>query len=512
MTVRVVTAAQAAARDAAAIAAGIASRTLMRRAGEAAAQVLVARLGDRLERGVAIYAGPGNNGGDAWIVARQLAARGTPVRVRQVGEPRTDDARVAREGALSATGAEAPTGSESLVVDGLLGTGARGEPTGAIAAAVDEITAARTRGAAVVALDVPTGLDASSGACGRAIAADLTIAFGTIKRGHLVARGRCGAIVVVDIGLGPFVDLDDGAPSLIDHAWVASHVPPIEAESHKGVRRRVAVVGGGRGMAGAVVLAARAAMRSGVGMVRAIVETPSLTAVQSAAVEATASTWPMSEAELESQIAEYAHAVLVGPGLGRGADARHLVDRLLEIWKGPVVLDADALNLFANDLPRLAAVLSGRPALLTPHMNEMARLVGGTPDEVAAARFDVGRDLAERLGATVLLKGVPTVIASPAGESLVSAAGTPVLAAAGSGDVLGGIAVTLLAQNRDARMTAAIAAWVHGKAAEIANAGRRVRGIGLDEVLASLGMVWSLGVTGPEPPVLAELPRVGDPV
>lgn len=511
MTVRVVTAAEAAARDAAAIAGGIASGSLMRRAGEAAAQIIVAHFGDRLARGVAIYAGPGNNGGDAWIVARELAARGTPVRVRQIGEPKTDDARAARARARSAVPGDGPMGSEAVVVDGLLGTGARGEPAGEMAAAVHEIFAARSRGAAVVALDVPTGLDATTGTFGRAITADLTVTFGTVKRGHLVARGRCGAIVVVDIGLGPFADLEDGAPTLIDAAWVASRVPRIEAESHKGERRRVAIVGGGRGMAGAVVLAARAAMRSGVGMVRAIVETPSLTAVQSAAVEATAATWPMSDQELERQIAEYAHAVLLGPGLGRGADALQLLHRVLEVWKGPVVLDADALNLFTNDLPRLATLLAGRPALLTPHVGEMARLTGLSIDEVAAARFEVGRDLAARLGATVLLKGVPTVIASPAGERLVSASGTPALAAAGSGDVLGGIAVTLLAQHRDAATMAAIAAWVHGRAAEIANAGRRIRGVTLDDVLSALGVVWGLDAGGTPPPVLAELPRAGDP-
>ncbi|HSA54064.1 MAG TPA: NAD(P)H-hydrate dehydratase [Gemmatimonadaceae bacterium] len=511
MTVRVVTAAQAAARDSAAIAAGVASRSLMRRAGEAAAHVILDHLGERAARGVAVYAGSGNNGGDAWVVAGHLAGRGIPVRVRQVGDPRTDDARDARENARHAVSGDPPDGSEGVVIDGLLGTGARGEPAGEIAVVVDEIGAARSRGAAVVALDLPTGLDATSGMFGRAVAADLTITFGTIKRGHLVARGRCGAIVVVDIGLGPFADLEDGAPTLVDHAWVSSRIPAIEAESHKGVRRRVAIIGGARGMAGAAVLAARAAMRSGVGMVRAIVETPSLAAVQSAAVEATASTWPMSDAEIETQVSEYAHAVLVGPGLGRGADARHLLLRVLEIWKGPVVLDADALNLFASDLDRLAALLSGRPALLTPHLNEMARLVGQSPDEVLSQRFEAGRDLAERLGATVLLKGVPTVITSRSGECLVSAAGTPVLAAAGSGDVLGGIAVTLLAQNRDATTTAAIAAWAHGKAAEIANAGRRVRGVILDDVLAALGAVWSLRVPPPEPPVLAELPRVGDP-
>jgi NAD(P)H-hydrate epimerase len=330
-----------------------------------------------------------------------------------------------------------------------------------------------------------------------------------MKRGHLHSRDACGAIVVVDIGLGRWADLEDASPVLVDPPWVFRRVPVIGADSHKGIRRRVVIAGGARGMAGAVTLAARAASRSGVGMVRVLVEEPSLVPVQSAAVEATAATWPASHEAIAAAVSGYAHAVLAGPGLGRSDASRQFLHDLLEVWRGPTVLDADALTLFEEDVPGLAALLAGRPALVTPHAHEFARLVGVEVADVVAGRFDIGRDLARSLGATVLLKGVPTVVTTPDGATLVSAAGTPVLAAAGSGDVLGGIAVTLLAQTGDPAIAAAAAAWIHGRAAELVNAGRPVRGVTLDDVLEGLGRAW-LPPAVSAAPVLAELPQVGD--
>lgn len=512
MTVRVVTAREAAARDAAAIAAGTPSRALMQRAGAGAAEVIALTFPDRLSAGIAVFAGAGNNGGDAWVVARLLAERGVAVTVCEVGESRTPDARAEREQALPVVTRGEPTGTEAIVVDGVLGTGARGEPTGEVALAVLRINALRQAGAAVVALDVPSGLDVGTGAAGIAVQADLTVTFGAVKRGHLVSRGRCGEIVVVDIGLGALAELDDGAPRLVDAAWVADHVPPIPADAHKGTRRRLVIAGGAAGMAGATALAAHGALRSGVGMVRLLVAPVSLAAVQASVVEATAATWPMSDADLQEQVAHYAHTVLAGPGLGRGDASRDFLERLLGCWSGPIVLDADALTLFAERVQELAVLLAGRPALLTPHVNELARLLGVSSGDILAERFEASRALARTLGAVVLLKGVPTIITAPNGERLVSAAGTPVLAAAGSGDVLGGIAATLLAQSGDPFASAASAAWVHGRAAEIANAARPIRGVTLDDMLAALPEAWQLGALRLEPPVLARLPRVGDPV
>jgi NAD(P)H-hydrate epimerase len=508
--VRVVTAAEAAARDHAAIDAGIASRILMQRAGAAAAAVIHDRLAADLAAGGAlVVTGPGNNGGDGWIVARELAARGVAVHVLDASPSRTADARAARERALAAVTIATEPAGERVVIDALLGTGARPGLSGPIATAVDRIAACRRQGAVIVALDVPTGIDATTGAIDGGVMADLTVSFGTVKRGHLLSRGTCGEVVVVDIGLGAHADIPDGAPALVDAAFVASHVPPIAAESHKGTRRRVAVVGGARGMAGAAVLAGKAAVRSGAGMVRLVVETPSLAPAQVALPEATASTWPAPSDGIEESIARWAHAVLVGPGLGRSDAALDVLMTLLDVWHGPTVLDADAINHFAGDVDGLASRLGGRPALITPHASEMARLVGTSTDDVIASRFDIGVEVARALGATVLLKGVPTILFAPDGRRLVSATGTPVLAAAGSGDLLGGIALTLLAQSRDPFAAAACAAWVHGRAAEIANAGRPVRGVTLHDVLDGLALAWQTGTEASEP-VLAYLPRPGD--
>ncbi|MGH7710392.1 MAG: NAD(P)H-hydrate epimerase, partial [Gemmatimonadaceae bacterium] len=287
MTLRVVTADDAARRDAAAIAAGIPSRALMQRAGVAAAHEIARRYGDRLTDGVAVYAGPGNNGGDAWVVAATLAAAGVAVNVRTVGEPRTDDARAERDHALASCDVGQVRGGERIVVDGVLGTGARGTPRGEIATLLEAMRAQQTAGAALVALDVPSGLDATTGDDAHAIVADLTITFGTVKRGLLLARGAAGEIVVIDIGLGAHNDLDDGAATLVQGADARRAAPPFAGDVHKGARGRIGFVGGGEGLAGATVLAASAAQRSGSGMTRLIVEDVSLPAVQAASVTST---------------------------------------------------------------------------------------------------------------------------------------------------------------------------------------------------------------------------------
>src|SRR5262245_47428491 len=282
--VRVVTSPQAAARDTAAISSGIPSRALMQRAGAASAAEIALRFADRLRAGVLVLAGPGNNGGDAWVVARALAASGVRVRIAEPFEAKTDDARAERALATDLPverGAGTYLG-EGVVIDGLLGTGATGAPRGTLAQAVQLIAETRQRGARVVALDVPSGLDATTGASHGALRADLTLTFGTIKRGHLIAREVCGTVAVIDIGLGTHAELDDGAPMIVDERWVASCIPAIGATAHKGVRKKLAIVGGDHGMAGATILAGRAAMRSGVGMVKLVVAPESLAAVQQA--------------------------------------------------------------------------------------------------------------------------------------------------------------------------------------------------------------------------------------
>lgn len=506
------------ARDAAAIAAGVPSRALMQRAGAAAAAEIALRYRDRLSGGAMIFAGPGNNGGDAWVVARALASSGVSTSVVEPIAARTDDAIAERALALEVLGesavddvSDALETGQSIVIDGLLGTGAAGEPRGQIATGIATIQLLADRGATVVALDVPSGVDASTGATpGQFVAADLTLAFGSAKRGHLVNRDACGAIAVLDIGLGsPETDLLE-VPRLVDEAWVAAQVPTFAADAHKGIRKKLAIVGGSAGLAGASILAARAALRSGVGMVKLVVAPDTLAPVHEAEPYALAAPWPSDDDALRRDVVDWADAVIIGPGLGRGDESRRLLERTLRVWRGPLLLDADAITLFAGRPDELRDLLGERPALLTPHVVELSRLAGVTPGEVLDRRFEIGRELARRVGATVLLKGVPTIVASPSGERFVSATGTPALATGGSGDVLSGIAGTLLAQIGDALRAGAAGAWVHGRAAERvpSSTAGAIRGITLDDVVAELRGGWTFDARPSRYPVLAELAAV----
>lgn len=517
--IRVVTSAEAAARDRAAIDAGTPSRALMQRAGAATASEIALRFGRDLSRGVLVFAGPGNNGGDAWVVARALAAAGLPVRVCEPVPASTDDTRAERALALPllelvaiderALGSDDAYRGERLVVDGLLGTGAHGPPRGAIAAAVAGIRVMRKRGAAVASIDLPTGVDATTGATHTPVRADVTFTYGTLKRGHLLARAACGRVVVLDIGLGSHAGLDDDAALAVSGKWVAARLPRIPTDAHKGTRRKLAIVGGGPGMSGAAILAARAALRSGIGMVKLVVADAALDSVRAAEPQALTARWPASTADVERDITAWADVVAIGPGLGGGRSARELVELILGNFAGPAVLDADALNAFSGDVQGLARALGGRAAVLTPHPAEFARLTGRTVDDVLSRRFEAGITVARATGAAVLLKGQPTVVTSADGARLVSATGTPLLAAAGSGDLLTGMVATLLAQTGDAPAAAACAAWVHGRAAWLAQrsgSGAGVRGHSLDDVLAQLARAWSVHPGPTRYPVLLELP------
>lgn len=514
----VVDAAGARAADSAAIAAGIPSRALMQRAGAAAAAEVVRRFPDDVGTGVVVATGAGNNGGDGWVMAAALHAAGVRVRVVECLAARAPDARAERAAAIAA-GVPHRTdvdsllhGSERIAVDAILGTGLRADAPleGNTAKAVATLSARRLLdGASIVALDVPSGMDATTGHDVGALRCALTLAFGTLKRCHVVSRGGCGHIALLDIGLGPHASVaTTGGALLATPDWFRRSLPPIDASAHKGTRRKIAILGGAPGMAGAVILAARAALRSGAGLVKCIVAPESVRAIQESEPAALVAPWPDDDAALRREITDWADAVLAGPGLGR-ATARTLVERLLRQFPGAVVLDADALNAFAGSAHHLAPLLGSRDAMLTPHPAELARLVDHTVDDVLFERFTLLPPLARLTGAVVLSKGVPTIVAAPDGALTVVAEGTPILATGGSGDMLGGIAVTLLAQTGSASVAGALAAYAHGRAAHLVSA-RDVRGYTLDDVLLALPVVWSLPVPAPRPPVLAELPVVGE--
>ena len=506
LLIPVTTSAQSAARDEAAIANGTPSSTLMARAGAAAVDAILRHAGQRVARGVAVFAGTGNNGGDAWVVAGTLRRAGIPVRVYSTGEPRTDDARAARDDAMSGSAFEAPRGDEAVAVDGLLGTGSTGEARGAVADALAVIAALRGRGAFIVALDVPSGLNATTGEVASAtVPADLTVSFGTLKRGLTITRAHAGIIEVVDIGLGAANALDDGAPALMDVREVRALIPPIGASAHKGTRGRIAIVGGAKGMAGATVMAARGALRSGAGLVRVVVAPESLSALQAAVPEAIGAVWPQVDRDVAIAIGA-ADALVIGPGLGAN---RELIERILATETTRAVLDADALNAFAGETSALRTALNGRAAVLTPHPAECGRLLGVDTAEVLRNRFDVGLTLARATNAVVVLKGTPTVISAPNGRVVVAPVGSPVLATGGSGDVLAGVTGALLASIPDAWNAALVAVWAHGAAAVVV-ATSFVRGATLEDVVHALRDVWATEPRHLPSGVLASFPAVGE--
>ncbi len=508
MSVRITSAAQSTAREAAAFAAGVESYALMRAAGETTAALILARIPEVRERGALVFAGTGNNGGDAWVVAGALARAGCPVSVDSLGDPRSADATRARAEALVAVDDAARANWPAVIVDGILGTGTTGEAKGESAQAIARLNELGARGTPVVAIDVPSGLDATTGGGGTVVRATHTCTYGTLKRGLLIRRDEAGAIHVLDIGLGHHAELADGAPQLVDADWVRRAIPPIPSDAHKGVRRRLAIVGGGDGMAGAPMLAARGAMRSGIGMVQLLVNPNNVPVVQAALPETMAARWPVT-AEDQERVLGWAHVLLIGPGLGRTAMTRALVERLLVAWRGPVLLDADALNVFEGEPRTLGSLLGARPAIVTPHPVEAGRLMRLPVSTVLERRFEIGAELAKTIGATVVLKGPPTVISTPDGRVAVSAAGAPTLGTAGSGDVLSGIAATLLGQTNDPFAAGTSAAWIHGRAGEHAASAGSVRGSSLGDVITALRDVWAIDGAALQSPLIGSLPAVG---
>jgi NAD(P)H-hydrate epimerase len=448
-----------------------------------------------------------------------LARSGTAVTVVEAVEAKSPDAVAEKSAATSSVKSvkrmlsPGESGGAQLVIDALLGTGAAGEPRGPLADAISRINKLHSDGARVIALDLPSGLDATTGKHSACVVADATLSFGGVKRGSLLARDCCGEIVVLDIGLdeaSPALEKSVGGegavlPWLVDDEWVHARVPTIRYDAHKGTRKHLAIIGGGKGMAGAAVLATRGALRSGIGLVRALVAPENVGEILSAAPSALIGHWPTDATETSSQISKWADAVVIGPGLGNSSDTRRLVEAILADSKLPVLLDADALNVFDGDLADLGRLLRGRLALITPHVAEFARLAKVEVKNVLDNRFDVGVELARTLGATVLLKGSPTVLFAPEGERYVVARGTASLGTGGSGDVLAGIAGTMLAQTLDASTSACCAAWVHGRAAELCE---YVRGTTLDDVLYALPRAWNESESPLDPPVLARLPAV----
>ena len=445
------------------IAAGTSSRELMLDAGTAAAREIRSRYPSA--RRIAVLCGSGGNGGDGYVVAMRLALSGREVRIASVSHDQPGgDAAWARElaqveGVTFSSGTYGTGGAlerADLVVDAMLGIGASGEPRERVAFAIGR---AASLSVPIVALDVPTGVDASTGEVAEvAVRADVTVAFGAPKLGLLVEPGRShtGELVVAGIGVDPA----GGVASLVGEEATAL-LPASSPGGSKYDRGTVLVVAGSPGMAGAAVLAGRAAQRGGAGMVRICVDERAAEAVAMHVVDqlvVALSERPAEAIETISGLAERAQAIVVGPGLGRGEDRTTLVDGVLEL-PIPMIVDADGLHALGSRLDALAGRTA--PTVITPHAGEASRLLAIESAEVGAHRLASVRALAERSGQTALLKGSDTLIASPEGRLSIRGGNCDALATAGTGDVLAGLIGALLARGLGAHDAAALGAWLH---------------------------------------------------
>jgi hydroxyethylthiazole kinase-like uncharacterized protein yjeF len=453
------------------IAGGIPGIALMEKAGEAVADAVCAILQGRR---VVVVAGPGNNGGDGFVAARLLSERGHDVRLLLVGkrERLKGDAAVAAGRWRGRTEAASPQGlgeEPCVIVDALFGAGLDRPVEGLPRAMIEAMNAS---GAPIVAVDLPSGINGTSGqVMGMAVKAAHTITFFRRKPGHLLLPGRlyCGAIRVADIGIPDRV-LADIRPTAFSNGpalWGCAFPLP-KPEGHKYGRGHAVVVSGGLSFTGAARLAARGALRAGTGL--ATIASPREALSVNAAASLAVMVRPVDGAEeLAAFLADKRHdAVVLGPGGGVGPAMRAQVLAALAS-DAAVVLDADALTSFAEGPAELFGAINkrpGRPVILTPHDGEFGRLFNGIQkDSKVIAKLEKARAAARMSGAAVLLKGADTVVAAPDGRASIADNAPPYLATAGAGDVLSGMIAGLMAQHMPAFEAASAAVWLHGEAA-----------------------------------------------
>ncbi len=453
---------------------GIPGGVLMERAGAEMARVALEAYAPRR---ALVVAGGGNNGGDGFVVARELHRAGVevavlPTKVGYEGDPGTNfeilrylGVRFVRSDEL-----EAELSQSDLIIDALLGTGFSGEVREKEARLIESMNESP---APIFAVDVPSGVDGATGEVhGAAVRADVTICAHAAKVGCVVSPGRehAGEVVAVDIGIPPEAEVE---PSLVwtDAQSLRGKIPRTAGPTHKYSAGALLVVAGSRRTTGAPQLVVRGAERTGCGIVFLATSQSSAPSVDLELTEALVHSVPEDEegyvtsAALEQilELAERTSALAVGPGMGTRDEGRRLVEGILREVETPVLLDADAItNLAGTD------ALTNRdiPTVITPHAGELGRLLGAGAKEVSASRLRSAREAAEGHGCCVLLKGSDTLVAG-GGKVAVNSTGNVALATAGTGDVLSGVIGALLSRGMDAYEAARAGAWAHGRAAEL---------------------------------------------
>jgi NAD(P)H-hydrate epimerase len=465
---------------------GIPGPRLMDHAGTAAAALVARWLAPIRGKAVVVVCGKGNNGGDGFVVARRLKARGAAVRVLLVGrraEVRGDAAdalgrwRGRVEEIADPRGLAGALGGADVIVDALLGTGVSGAARGPVAAAIEAINRAGANGVPVVAIDLPSGLDSDRGALlGPTVKAWRTVTFAGLKRSLLLApaSARAGAVEIGDIGV-PAEEARRGITTWrLEAADVRPLFPPRDLDAHKGRFGHLLVVAGSLGKTGAAALAGRAALRGGVGLctVAAPASQQPIVAAQApeymteALPETAARSLSLKAKDRVLELARRMDAVALGPGLSLDPEAQELARVLIRELDRPMVVDADALSALGGHLDLLRHAAG--PRALTPHPGEMARMLGIAIEAVQVDRIEVTRAFAREHGVAIALKGAHTVIAGPDGHVAINPTGNPGLAKGGSGDVLTGIVGALLAREIEPVAALRAGCYVHGLAADAA--------------------------------------------
>jgi NAD(P)H-hydrate epimerase len=469
---------------------GIPGATLMENAGRGAAEAIVAALpslgAPRRGARVVIVCGKGGNGGDGFVVARWLkrhGARPTVLLVPAASEVGGDAGRKLEDLRRAAirprpfvddrTSADLLARAH-LVVDALLGTGSRGVPEGGVARAIELIN---TSGRPVVALDIPSGLSANTGAHGGAvIRAAITLTFAGLKRGLVTSPGDelAGRVTVIPIGV-PDHEVARGVTTfLLERSDVAGHFPPRQRAGHKGTYGHLLLVAGSLGKTGAAALGALAAMRSGVGLVtvatpvsqQPVVASLVLEAMTEPLPETSARTLALKARDVIVELAGSRDAVAIGPGIGLDGETAQVARSLTRELRQPMVIDADSLSALAGHLDVLRDAPSAR--CLTPHPGEMARMLGARVDEVQRDRIEAAREFATRHRVWIVLKGARSVIAAPDGRVFVNPTGNPGMASGGTGDVLTGVLGACLARGMEPTAAMCASVYLHGSAGDVA--------------------------------------------
>ena len=487
---RLVTGAQMARIDRGAIERGVSGIRLMEYAGRAAARVLDDLVGGFQGKRIVVLCGKGNNGGDGFVIADLAAAGGASVSafLLAMEDQVTGDAlhhlSQARKNGLEVQEIveckdleriRPALSNASAAVDALLGTGIRGGPRGLIAGAIETL---RDAACPVLAVDVPSGLDADTGrADGICAAATRTVTFGIPRIGQFRFPGRsfCGSLYCADIGLPPAaVAAEKVNVHLIAAHGGASLLPRRPPDAHKGDCGRVVILAGSTGFTGAASLSAQGALRSGAGLVRVGVPESLNDILEVKVTEAM--THPLPEVRKHrclalrargdvQRLVAAADCVAMGPGLGTHRETVELVRRIVPEIRVPLILDADGINAFAGAPENLKTRTA--PTVLTPHPGEFARLTGIGSEEVGSDPVGSAQTLAGEVGVIVVLKGAPTVVAVPGGRTYINPSGNAGMASGGSGDVLTGILAALIGQGLDPESAACLGVYLHGLAGDL---------------------------------------------